>query len=1192
MLEGRPNDKKKKKHQISSLTTVKKNIAHRYNEAFDSDSPDFHNMLAILADFSPYTTNAQGEPPMAPMSEASFQGGGRKGDIYPACLGVLEENGYLREIKVAAGASAGAITAFILGLGFNGEQIKRISAEMNFLDFTDIETQGWGALFNGHKVGVGLDLIHYGAAFKGLGFHQWASAMIEQILGDPNATFADLHEKMKTDPTLKAMVFKATRYNAKPGERIEQTFSYEETPNIRIADAVRASMAFPGAFAPWQVKDKEGNLFGVFADGGILNNNPVDVFGKQAYFDRKYKPIEKQDHRGGVHQINPCVVAFSLTDFEDLDDNITPYSPRIRGLKTRQESKTKRKNKKQKNEEVKKVSGEWRFNDILNAILWNTIGVPVKEEVKEKHALYNEQTVQLWPDDVGTLEFDAPSVKIERLASNGREATQLWLDKFRDPTKPYKYPEHFDDSLTKEEKSLRRQDPDLFYHQKLVELFTEFHREMTILKAQQNNSDERLFKNIKLRYLTYKINELRDKMAKNQALKSTPDNILEKAFKEACRLEKEREKLFKEKSDMRWNLIDDDKLVHYIGEKIAKCGKDKSGAAREEALRLLRGQLSNIIPLIRVKKGGNLLSLILQVDDPVMVKEAFNIINNALSQCYYQGREEDTKFSLAKMLNELAHPPIFSVLALHHSPEIMELALNYGANPYLVSKETRRNGFQEMIVQQNYEGFKMLVQYCVKRKMDVHNLKIGNQSLGHYLILRANQQFLEKLNQDPEMLKVVFNYQMKNKNQNTLLQEAARVASSPTDLRWHIVAKQSMRKGLQFAKMKAEGQANFEAHNSKWLLAKNALNIVLEAPRPDIVIKDLKAEVCLNILKLTSVKAAAIKLFELAQDPTKADILIALCEKAYSNPKTSNQLKAILQEKINGENILHYAARYGNVKLIKYLRKSKYDIDVNRSGPIDAPCAILQAAKAGESEAVIALMESVAWGFRLGYHPISRRVPDDPDKKTALHYLALTGSPEAFCSVLFGARGRSSPTKIASIKDRFGNTPLHYIIEHNRMDILQAVIKNAKGKNRGLILSGDYYFADIFGWKINDPAGYPDLELAKRINPDMYHFICDNLSSDKNLAAQIIQRVEAKVAEDIEKEKQQSMRQAEEIAKFELSLFGESPYDDIIFDDWTLISDKAGSKKLSLAASQPSLEAEEEVQTKSLHKRDKIPPSK
>lgn len=1142
----------------SFVKPVKKTIALDYDTVFDEAQSE--GMIGLLAHFQPHLAE-EVLIPQPPLRCLSVQGGGAKGGGYPGCAEAIEESGHFDEIKFVGGASAGAITSFIWGLGFSPEQFKHLSRNVNFLDYTDLESQGWGAFFNGHKVGVGLDLFHYGAAFKGHGFHHFAASMLEQILGDPNATFADLHAMLKYDPTLKDMAFKATRYNAKTGEKIEQTFSFVETPNIRIADAVRASMAFPGAFAPWPVRDKQGNLFGIFADGGILNNNPIDIFNQQAYYDPKYRPKEKKDHRGVVHQINPTSVSLALTLLEDLDDEITPFTSRIRDKK--QQKLTEKKNHKTQHKEVEKVSAEWRFNDILNAVLWTQIGVPIREEEAAKHALYNEQTVQIWPEDVTTLEFDASPAKLERLYNSAKLAMLLWLKKYRDPSTPYAYPEYFDDSLSKEEKLLKKRDPDTFYHQKFIEYFSEFNSEMKKVKIQGKNDDDALFKNVRLCYLTHKIIELKLKMEKNPSLKKKPDALLESAFKRACQQAKEKEALIQKKREQRWKLIRDDEFIHHLADKIVNCHKEKTVQSRDEVLRLMRGQLSNIIPLIRAKKGGNLLSLILQAGDPHLAKQAFDIINQALAQCYYQGRKEEIKFSLEQMLNEMTEPSVPIVLGMLESPEMVKVVMDYGADPLRVDKQTRRNLFQEMIVQQNYEGFKALVEYCVKKKIDVRNLQFGNQSLGHYLINKANHPFLEKLRQEPHIMKTIFSFKVKNASQNNLIQEAAKVSSSPNDLRWHMVVKQANRSNLNFFRIKKRAQENSDAQHSKWLLAKQALKAILDAPKPEVVIKNLKPDVCLNILNLSSPEIGAIKLFELAQDPNKADILIELCENAYASTRTSKQFKSLLQQKINGKTVLYYAAEYGNTKLISYLRKSKYDMDINHGGPLDEPCALLHAAKYGQSDAVSALMKSASWGFRLGYHPVSRRAVDDPEKRTALHYLAILGTPSAFCDVLFGARGKSSPTKVTTIKDKMGKTPLFYLIEHNRIDILKQILESAKGKNRGYIFSADYYFADIFGWQENDLSGYPELELAKRLNPEIYNFLCDNLSADKKKSANIISHVEMNVASQIKNENKQYLDQAEEIAKFELSLMGET-----IYDDWVL-EPKENVKRLARAQKEP-----------------------
>lgn len=1119
--------------------------------------PELADVQALISQMMSSIGSSEVLPPNPPLKQLAIQGGGAKGAGYPEVVAVLDEQGYLEDVDIVVGASAGAITAFGIGLGFNGEQFAQISAKMNFLDFTSVKKNGWAAHFNGHKAGNVMDLLQYGAAFTGDSFHDWATFMVEQILGDPNATFADLHHARMKDPALKDMIFKATRYNAKKGEVIEQTFSYKETPNIRIADAVRASMAFPGAFAPKTVRYKDGKVFGVFADGGILNNYPIDELNRQEYYDAQYQPIEKMDHHGKPHQINPCSVGLSLTqNLDNLDENITPLTPRLRKLKQEKKAKKAQPHPPEKNEDsdISDVSGEWRYNDILKAILWKKIGVPIREETKQKHKLYSSQTVQIYTEDVKTLEFDAPKAKLDRLRASNRNAMTLWLEKFRDPTVPYAYPDKFDDRLTAAEKLLKKNNPEGFYQQKLTRYYIELLNELKKAKLQGKDSEKDLLKNVRCRYLSANISKMLNDMNDKKSLESTPQGIEKRAFADATKKIQNQSAYMKAQQDMRWHLIHHDKLIELISEKLLKSPK--------EGLRILRGQLSNVIPLIREKKGGNLLSIAVQSGDPKVAVEVFKIVNDALQQCYYQGRSEDIKYSLVKMLNELAHPPLFSVLAGMQNPQMVNVVLNHGVDPLFKSPLTGHNGLQEMILANDFVSFRAIVLHCSAKGIDLMNVRFGDKSLMHYILNHPNQSFLEKLRNDKEVAKLIMNYHIKDGAYNDIVHEAARRAKSADDEVWRLVQAFSPRRHLQFDKLKKEGTANVNAHRAKMTLAHEAYNAIISSSLSESrasVIEELNPQVCFNILHSYVKGKGELRLCQLAKDPSKADIFIQLCEKAYSDRRTYKHLLEILNQKIDGKTALYYAAEAGNTRVVDYLRKSKFDCDINDAGPVEAPCALMAAARNGHGDTVSALIKSIPWGLRLGYNSVSRRKPDYHYKRTPLHYLAMYGTPEAFCDVLYGGGMRSSPTKVALMKDSYGKTPFEYLVENNRMDILKAILEKGKGKYRGYIFNSDYRFAKIFGWHFDSKEGYSELEFAKRVNPEMYDYICKNLSFNKAKTHHIVEKVEHDLAHKVDAERVKSMSTSEEAANMELSTLGMDAY-----DDWVMVENESHGKRVSV----------------------------
>jgi predicted acylesterase/phospholipase RssA len=82
------------------------------------------------------------------------------------------------------------------------------------------------------------------------------------VPGFSSWTFKELHEH---NPTLSLHII------ASNITKMEITmFNYEKTPNIRVLDAVRASIAIPGFFTPWF---HEGNIY---SDGGIIEHTVWD----------------------------------------------------------------------------------------------------------------------------------------------------------------------------------------------------------------------------------------------------------------------------------------------------------------------------------------------------------------------------------------------------------------------------------------------------------------------------------------------------------------------------------------------------------------------------------------------------------------------------------------------------------------------------------------------------------------------------------------------------------------------------------------------------------------------------------------------------------------------------------------------------------------------------------------------------
>jgi NTE family protein len=202
-----------------------------------------------------------------------FEGGGVRGIAYGGAINQLYKMNLYTEIENVAGSSAGAISACLLSLGAKPYHLPNLLSEIDFSDFED------------NSFGVVRDLFRFINQYgwnKGEEFYKWLEYQITEISDLPkNATLLDLHEAC-VGPDLHVVATDITW-----GKSV--IFNYENYPNIKIADAVRASMAFPFFFTPIKI---DGSYY---VDGGLLNNFPVKIF----------KDIE-------------CTIGFNLCDDQEV----------------------------------------------------------------------------------------------------------------------------------------------------------------------------------------------------------------------------------------------------------------------------------------------------------------------------------------------------------------------------------------------------------------------------------------------------------------------------------------------------------------------------------------------------------------------------------------------------------------------------------------------------------------------------------------------------------------------------------------------------------------------------------------------------------------------------------------------------------------------------------------------------------
>lgn len=227
-----------------------------------------------------------------------FAGGGIKGTAYAGVLEALKLVGYdFSKLKNVAGTSAGAITALMLALGCSVGEILADAFNLDLPSYLLSDAKKIEKLLSHIRTGeyskslqsvpeasteLYRQLLSKNGVFTAEYFVKFLEKKIKEKLGLDYVTFADLNKKVKPGNNFRNLYTVA--YHSKDHKSV--LFSYHETPNVLIADAVRASMSIPGVFAPYCVRKKvvkNDDSFkiersGPMLDGLIANNFPIDIF--------------------------------------------------------------------------------------------------------------------------------------------------------------------------------------------------------------------------------------------------------------------------------------------------------------------------------------------------------------------------------------------------------------------------------------------------------------------------------------------------------------------------------------------------------------------------------------------------------------------------------------------------------------------------------------------------------------------------------------------------------------------------------------------------------------------------------------------------------------------------------------------------------------------------------------------------
>lgn len=217
-----------------------------------------------------------------PYKNLVFKGGGVKGIAYKGVIEVLTEYKILDQVNRVAGTSAGAITAMILSLRLDLEDTIKIIDSLDFSKIPEkdplVESQVyWAPDFLKKEIGEISGNIECLRRFtRKFGwysseyFYNWLKDTIARYCnGNGMATFQDFKDK-----NFRELYVVATNISKYTGE----VFSYKNTPNTSVADAVRMSMSIPLFFEALRYNGEHFGEGDYYADGGIFYNYPTYIF--------------------------------------------------------------------------------------------------------------------------------------------------------------------------------------------------------------------------------------------------------------------------------------------------------------------------------------------------------------------------------------------------------------------------------------------------------------------------------------------------------------------------------------------------------------------------------------------------------------------------------------------------------------------------------------------------------------------------------------------------------------------------------------------------------------------------------------------------------------------------------------------------------------------------------------------------
>lgn len=221
-----------------------------------------------------------------------FEGGGVLGIAYLGVLDYLYQNKLMKNIKRCAGTSAGSIAACITSFQLPFEDIRNLT---NSLDYKKVPSRGsfedlelvpeeiknaMETLFG--DINCLYRLITRYGWYSSEYFYHWLQKVIADQFNhkkQPPYTFQDFRNPAlhKNNQSFHDLFIIGTNLTS----GTSNIFSFDTTPTMEVAQAVRISMSIPLFFEAIDITNSSitgVNQTNVFCDGGVMNNYPIRLF--------------------------------------------------------------------------------------------------------------------------------------------------------------------------------------------------------------------------------------------------------------------------------------------------------------------------------------------------------------------------------------------------------------------------------------------------------------------------------------------------------------------------------------------------------------------------------------------------------------------------------------------------------------------------------------------------------------------------------------------------------------------------------------------------------------------------------------------------------------------------------------------------------------------------------------------------